>query len=154
MPDVFSPTHRSRIMAAIHSRDTAPEVFFRRRLFARGYRYSVCPKKMPGKPDLWLRKWKVAIFIQGCFWHRHEGCKAATTPSSRQEYWLPKFRRNVERDAETKAKLKAMGIRVLVVWECSVRRMMRKKLGAEAEAEIMGKVETFIRGTEEYLEIR
>ena len=153
MADIFSSSDRSRIMAAIHSRDTAPEVFFRKRLFARGYRYSICPKKLPGKPDMWLRKWRVAIFVHGCFWHRHEGCKVANTPSSRQEYWLPKFRRNVERDAETKAKLKAMGIRVLVVWECSVRRMMRKRLGAEAEAEIMAKVEAFIKGGGEYLEI-
>ena len=96
--DVHSPEQRSRNMAAIRSKDTKPELYFRKLIFACGYRYRLYSKKIPGKPDLWLAKYKTAIFVHGCFWHRHHGCRFATTPKSNEEYWQQKFRKNKERD--------------------------------------------------------
>ena len=101
-------------------RDTRPELTVRRILWAHGYRYRLHQKNLPGKPDLVLKRHKAAIFVHGCFWHRH-GCSATTTPATRREFWLRKFEDNVERDRRNVEMLMEAGWRVLVIWECSIR---------------------------------
>ena len=90
--DIKSPEERSKNMAAIHSKNTKPEVYFRKLLFAQGYRYSLNSKNIPGHPDIYLKKYNTAIFVHGCFWHRHEGCKYAYMPKSRAEFWEKSLR--------------------------------------------------------------
>ena len=92
--DIKSPEERSKNMAAIHSKNTKPEIYFRKLLFARGYRYSLNSKNIPGHPDVYLRKYNTAIFVHGCFWHRHNGCKYAYMPKSREDFWAEKFETN------------------------------------------------------------
>lgn len=132
-------------MANIRSRDTKPELFVRRLLFAAGYRYRICRKDLPGKPDLTLAKYKTVIFINGCFWHRHEGCPRATTPSARSDYWKEKFKRNKDRDAAEQAELRQMGWRVLIVWECAC--------GISRARRLLRAVEDFLAGKASYAEI-
>jgi DNA mismatch endonuclease (patch repair protein) len=122
MADKISPERRSLNMAAIKSRNTKPEIAFRKRLHALGFRFRLHRKDLPGRPDIVLTRYKTAIFVHGCFWHQHEGCKLASKPSSRQEYWKVKFDRNAERDKNSSASLTELGWRVVVVWECEVRR--------------------------------
>ena len=126
--DIKSPEERSRNMAAIRSKDTRPEIYFRKLLFAQGYRYSLNSKKIPGHPDIYLRKYNTAIFIHGCFWHRHSGCKYAYMPKSRVEFWQKKFEANVKRDYIVRMELQDKGIKCLIVWECTVKKM-KKNIG-------------------------
>ena len=119
--DIKSPEERSRNMAAIRSKDTRPEIYFRKLLFAQGYRYSLNSKKIPGHPDIYLRKYNTAIFIHGCFWHRHPGCKYATVPKTRIEFWNNKFQQNIIRDALVCQNLQQLGWQVCIVWECELK---------------------------------
>lgn len=112
---------RSRIMKAVGRTNTKPEVMVRKVLHRLGFRFRINQKSLPGSPDIVLAKHKRAIFVHGCFWHRHLGCRYSTTPKTRQEYWLPKFDANMERDARKTAELEAMGWRVLVIWECETK---------------------------------
>ena len=112
-----SPEQRSRTMRAVRSRDTGPEWKVRRFLHARGLRYRLHVRTLPGSPDLVFPSRRVAVFVHGCFWHQHEGCIAAARPRSRKEYWEPKLNRNIARDRESRMALKALGWRVLVIWE-------------------------------------
>ena len=96
--DIKSPEERSKNMAAIHSKNTKPEIYFRKLLFSQGYRYSLNSGKIPGHPDIYLRKYNTAIFVHGCFWHRHSGCRYAYMPKSKVEFWQKKFEANVNRD--------------------------------------------------------
>ncbi len=123
--DIKSPKERSKNMAAIHSRDTKPEMYFRKLLFAKGYRYSLNSKKVPGHPDIYLKKYNTAIFVHGCFWHRHPGCQYAYMPKSRVEFWQKKFEANQRRDFIVKEELCKDDIKCLIVWECTVKRMKR-----------------------------
>lgn len=107
-------------MRLIRSKDTKPELAVRRALFALGYRYRLHAAQLPGKPDMAFPSRRKAIFIHGCFWHRHSGCKKTRTPKTRLEYWEPKFAANVARDARNQAALRAEGWRFLVVWECEL----------------------------------
>ena len=91
MADIVSPERRSKNMSAIRSKDTKPEIYLRKLLFAEGYRYRIAEKSIPGHPDMFLRKYNTAIFVHGCFWHRHQGCKYAYMPKSRVEFWQKKF---------------------------------------------------------------
>ena len=109
---------RSRIMAAVRSRDTGPEVVLRRALHARGLRYRLHVKRLPGTPDLCFPKWQAVLLVHGCFWHRHEGCPKATMPQSNVTFWSEKFRRNVERDRNSIDALVRQGWRVGTVWQC------------------------------------
>ncbi len=120
--DIKTPEERSKNMSAIHSKNTKPEIYFRKLLFGRGYRYSLNSSKIPGHPDLYLRKYNTAIFVNGCFWHRHLGCKYAYMPKSRVEFWRKKFDGNVKRDQRTYAELKEKNIKCLVVWECTLKK--------------------------------
>ena len=122
MPDIVSRATRSRMMAAIGSRDTVPEVVLRRTLHARGLRYRLHDRTLPGTPDLVFRRFGAVCFVHGCFWHRHAGCPYATTPSTRKEFWQAKFRANVQRDRRNQQELLASGWRVAIVWECALRR--------------------------------
>ncbi|WP_445005895.1 very short patch repair endonuclease [Halomonas mongoliensis] len=108
-------------MRAVRQKDTAPEVIVRRLLFRLGLRFRLHVKRLPGSPDIVLRRHSTAIFVHGCYWHRHPGCKHATTPKTNRDYWLPKFKANVERDARQAEALRALGWRVLIVWECETR---------------------------------
>ena len=125
MSDIVSPEQRSKNMSAIHSKNTKPEVYFRKLLFNQGYRYHIAEKTVSGHPDLFLRKYNTAIFVHGCFWHRHKDCRFAYTPKSRTEFWLPKFERNMQRDMVVQADLRKAGIKCLIIWECTIKAMQR-----------------------------
>lgn len=120
MVDTLTPMERSARMALIRGKDTAPELALRKALHALGMRYRLHAMDIPGKPDLVFRRARTAIFVHGCFWHRHEGCKVATTPKSNIDFWVEKFRKNTDRDARTIQTLESMGWKVIVVWECEV----------------------------------
>jgi DNA mismatch endonuclease (patch repair protein) len=102
---------------------TAPEIVVRQALHALGLRFRLHRRDLPGSPDIVLPKFRTVVFVHGCFWHRHPNCRYATTPKSRQEYWLPKFEANLERDARKEAQLRELGWRVLVVWECETKSL-------------------------------
>lgn len=126
MPDRLSPSQRSYNMSRIHGKDTKPEMLVRRYLWNQGYRYRLHSAKLPGKPDIVLRKYKVCIFINGCFWHGHEGCRYYTVPKSNTEFWVGKVTRNRERDAQVLQKLEAMGWHCITLWECSLKPRQRE----------------------------
>lgn len=112
---------RSRMMSSIRGKNTRPEVTLRSLLFAKGFRYRLHARSLPGSPDLVFPKYKAVIFVHGCFWHRHEGCRYATTPKANGEFWARKFEGNVARDARHVEELRRQGWRVAVVWECALR---------------------------------
>ena len=119
--DKVSPEKRSWTMAKVKGRDTCPEKTVRSLLHSMGYRFRLQRADLPGKPDIVLPKRQTAVFVHGCFWHRHPGCKRATTPASNTEYWNPKFARTVARDARNQELLETGGWRVLVIWECELK---------------------------------
>lgn len=114
------PEVRSRTMRAVKGRDTGPEMVVRRLVHGMGYRYRLHGRDLPGKPDLVFRPRRKAIFVHGCFWHQHDCARGARLPKSNRDYWLPKLRRNKERDAQHRARLCEMGWKTLVVWECQI----------------------------------
>ena len=120
MADRISPEHRSWNMSRIKGKDTKIEVMVRQYLFHYGFRFRKNDKRYPGKPDVILPKYKTAIFVHGCFWHRHEGCKLATTPKTRTEFWMEKFAKNVANDKKHYEELQKMGWNVIVIWECEL----------------------------------
>lgn len=148
--DIKSPEERSKNMAAIHSKNTKPEIYLRKLLFARGYRYGVNSKSVPGHPDIYMKKYNTAVFVHGCFWHRHEGCKYAYMPKSRVEFWLKKFEANVKRDEFVRKELASKKIKVLIVWECTIKRMKKDK---KTEEEVISLIEKFLLSSEFELEI-
>lgn len=121
MADRMTPEQRHRCMAAIKGKDTKPELIVRKYLFSRGLRFRVQVRKLPGNPDIVLPKYKTVVFVDGCFWHGHEGCRFFRLPKSNVEFWKAKIERNVARDIRTEAELKMLGWRVLRVWECDIR---------------------------------
>lgn len=124
--DVLSREKRSQIMASVKSSDTKPEMLVRRYLHAHGFRYGLHNRKLPGSPDIVLRKYKTVIFINGCFWHGHEGCKYYRLPKSNIEFWQTKLERNRQRDIETVKALKTKGWRVITIWECELRTFIQR----------------------------
>jgi len=122
MSDSISPEHRSWNMSRIRGKDTKIEVAVRSYLFSKGFRFRKNDKRYPGKPDVVLPKYHTVIFVNGCFWHRHEGCKDATIPKTRTEFWLQKLNRNVEKDRINRETLENAGWQVLTVWECELNK--------------------------------
>lgn len=127
MTDVKTPEDRSRNMAAIKGKDTKPEMIVRKYLFSRGLRFRVQVKKLPGTPDIVLPKYKTAIFVNGCFWHGHEGCKYFRLPKSNVEFWKEKIERNIERDRELMRALLNLGWTVIRIWECELRNKANRE---------------------------
>jgi DNA mismatch endonuclease (patch repair protein) len=118
MVDSLTPAQRSERMSRIRSSNTKPEIYLRKALHRLGFRFRLHGRKLPGKPDIILPKHKAVVFVHGCFWHRHQGCKVATIPKTNTDFWLAKFARNVERDGVVIQKLQDEGWRVFVTWEC------------------------------------
>ena len=147
MADVHTPDVRSKNMAAIRNRDTKPEVFVRKALFAQGFRYRKNVKTLPGKPDIVLPKYKAVILIHGCFWHGHS-CYLFKVPKTRTDFWLNKIEENRTRDLRNTRELEAQGWRVLVIWECALKG--KHKL---SEHELLKKTENWIRFQGEKAEI-
>ena len=132
--DHLSPQQRCKNMAAIHSKDTKPEIIVRRGLWKRGLRYRLNHKRLPGHPDLVLRKYRTCIFINGCFWHGHlvdlstmESSSCCKIPSTNHDFWVSKIRRNKERDKEEQHKLAEMGWHCITVWECELKPKVREQ---------------------------
>ena len=117
-------------MSRIRSGDTKPEIVVRSLLHRMGYRFRLHRRDLPGKPDIVLPKHRTVIFVHGCFWHRHRGCKRCTTPSTNQDYWLEKLKGNAERDRKNKRLLKKLGWKVAIVWECETNNLdqLQKKI--------------------------
>jgi DNA mismatch endonuclease (patch repair protein) len=121
MVDIVDPDTRSRMMAGIKGSVTKPEIQVRRYLHACGFRFRLHRKDLPGRPDLVLPRYRLTIFVHGCFWHRHAGCHYASTPSTRPDFWQEKFAANVDRDRRNIDQLLELGWRVFVLWECGLR---------------------------------
>lgn len=119
--DKLTPAQRRHCMSSIRGKDTKPEILVRKGLHARGFRFRLQERKLPGKPDLTLPKYGVSVMVNGCFWHGHEGCRYATKPQSNSEFWDAKIARNRHRDEVTTAHLEALGWTVITVWECELK---------------------------------
>lgn len=122
MADNLTAEQRKKNMSAIKSRHTKPEIIVRSTLHRLGFRFRLHDKKLPGKPDVILPKYKTVIFVHGCFWHQHKGCKRSTIPKSNTDYWIPKLTANVARDSLHKANLEKIGWSVVVIWECETKK--------------------------------
>ncbi len=139
MTDIFDPATRSRIMSRIKGSNTSPEIAVRKVVHSLGLRFRLHCKTLPGKPDIVLARHRTVIFIHGCFWHRHKGCPLASTPKTRVDYWQAKFEGNVRRDKANIRKLRRIGWRPIVIWECQVKdrekleRSLRGKFGLQDE---------------------
>ena len=120
MPDILSPQQRHQCMSHIRSTSTKPEVKMRHELWRRGFRYRVNDKRLPGSPDIVFPRYRTVVFVHGCFWHGHIGCKKYRIPQTNIEYWTDKVTRNQERDQEVWRKLEAKGWEVIIVWECEL----------------------------------
>ena len=127
MTDVMTTEQRSRCMAAIKGKDTMPEMIVRKYLFSCGLRFRIQVRKLAGKPDIVLPKYKTVIFVDGCFWHGHEDCRYFRLPKSNVEFWKAKIERNVARDVCNEVALKALGWRVVRVWECELRNKVNRE---------------------------
>lgn len=142
MVDVVDPATRSRMMSKIKAKNTSPELRLRRELHRRGFRYRLHDKELPGRPDIILPRHQAVIFVHGCFWHRHDGCRYASTPSTRPEFWQAKFMSNIKRDQRALAALGARNLRVATVWECRLKakdisdvvEIISEWLGSESSA--------------------
>ena len=150
MADIKSPEKRSQNMAKIRSRDTTPEVWLRKKLFSYGYRYRKNVSSVIGHPDAFFAKYNTALFVHGCFWHRHLNCKYAYMPKTRVEFWEEKFARNIARDETVRESLLEKQVKMLVVWECTVKRMMRSN---DAELATMTAIEAFLKSDDLHLEL-
>ena len=125
MPDKISVEQRSRIMSKIRSRNTKPEIIVRKYLHSLGYRFRLHDKSLPEKPDIVMKKHKTAIQVRGCFWHQH-GCKFSNVPKSNKSYWTPKLKKNKERDRQNDRRIKKLGWKLIVIWECKINKKLNK----------------------------
>ena len=148
--DILTPAEHSKNMAAIRGKDTKPELYIRKLLFSKGYRYRIGSSAVEGHPDIYLSKYKTAVFIHGCFWHRHIGCKYAYMPKSRIEFWTKKFKANIQRDKTVRLLLEQSRIKNLIIWECTIKRM---KKNHEYEEKIFNEIEQFFYSKDLYLEL-
>jgi len=125
--DVFSEAKRSYVMSRVSSKDTKPEKIVRSYLHRVGLRFRLHGPGLPGKPDLVLAKYRTVVFVHGCFWHRHKGCKRATTPKTRKEFWMEKFEKNKARDRRNSRQLKENGWHVIVIWACELEGNLKRE---------------------------
>lgn len=132
MTDVFNKNKRSQIMSRIGGKNTKPEIIVRKLLHSLGYRFRLHRKDLPGKPDIILPRWKAVIFVHGCFWHGHKGCKRAGRPQTHADFWKNKIEGNMKRDAANIEQLVKLGYRCLVIWQCETKEIeiLREKLTA------------------------
>ncbi len=128
MTDVHTKAQRSYNMSRIRSKNTKPELIVRSWLHKQGYRFRLHDKNLPGKPDIVLKKYKTVIFVHGCFWHGHKGCKYFVVPKTRTKWWLNKINCNIERDRKAARQLKKLGWKVINIWECKVKDSKNTKL--------------------------
>ena len=128
-------------MSGIRGKDTKPEMIVRKALHAAGLRFRLHGKDLPGKPDLVLPKYRAIIFVHGCFWHRHEGCRFATTPATRPEFWDEKFRKNIERDEKSIKELLESGWRIGIIWECTTRDQSPVEIAQATSDWLLGNVQ-------------
>jgi DNA mismatch endonuclease (patch repair protein) len=126
MADVHEPAVRSYNMSRIKSKDTKPEILVRKFLFSKGFRYRVHVNKLPGKPDIVLKRYNSIIFIHGCFWHKHNDCKYFVIPKTRTKWWLDKINRNVENDLKNYNNLEELGWNIITIWECELKPKRRE----------------------------
>lgn len=117
------------MMATIRGKDTKPELLLRKAMHSRGFRFRLHDRRLPGSPDLVFPRYRAAVFVHGCFWHRHEGCRFATTPATRPEFWAEKFKANVARDKRHGTALLGAGWRVVIVWECDIKSSLDRAAG-------------------------
>lgn len=150
MTDIKTKEDRSKNMSAIHSKNTKPEVYLRKLLFSKGFRYRNNVKNIVGHPDIYLAKYNTAIFVNGCFWHRHKDCKYAYIPKSRVEFWNNKFINNINRDLIVKTELEKVGIKSLIVWECTIKKMIKSE---EERIKTLDTIIQFINCSDLYKEI-
>lgn len=136
MSDVLTKEQRHLNMSHIHGKGTRPEEIVRKYLFSKGYRYRKNDGRYPGKPDIVLPKYRTVIFVNGCFWHRHPGCRYATTPETNREFWQKKFDQNIARDQKVQMQLRADGWNVIIVWECEISKNSLEKRLRQLENEI------------------
>jgi DNA mismatch endonuclease (patch repair protein) len=127
MADVHSKETRSYNMSRIRSKNTKPEMLVRQFLYKNGFRYRLHVKNLPGKPDIVLPKYKTVIFIHGCFWHGHDGCKYYVVPKTRTEWWLNKIQGNANNDTKAEVLLKEAGWKIIKIWECELKRLLSQK---------------------------
>ena len=127
MADNLTKEQRSKNMSRIRSKNTKPELIFRKKLHSLGYRYSLHKKDLPGKPDLYLKKYNLAIFIHGCFWHQH-GCRYSVIPKSNRKYWELKLKYNTLRDENNLKELKHLGIKYEIIWESRIKKHLEKEI--------------------------
>ena len=137
-------------MSAIKSKNTAPELVVRKALFKRGFRYRIHSSSVPGHPDIWMKKYNAALYINGCFWHRHKDCKYAYVPKTRTDFWVNKFNNNIVRDAKVRTLLEEKGIRCLVIWECTIRKAQKN---ADSFDELVCQIESFLKSEKGYMEL-
>jgi len=142
--DVVDSGKRSAMMSRIRQKDTSPEWLVRRYLHARGFRYTLHRKDLAGTPDIVLPRHHAVVFVHGCFWHAHQGCRFAVTPSTRRDFWIAKFESNRTRDELAVRRLQGEGWRVVVVWECALR---------SSRKEVLSKLEKFVTSTAPYAEL-
>lgn len=148
--DTVSREVRSKNMRAIRSKNTKPEIYIRKLLFGKGFRYSISSNAVPGHPDIFLHKYNTAVFVNGCFWHRHANCKYSYMPKSNTIFWEKKFKDNSARDMEVKKKLQDQNIKQLIVWECTIKKMQRDK---KLEADVLHQIIVFLMNENQYLEL-
>ena len=137
MTDKISKEQRSKNMSSIRSRDTGPEKLLRSILHRMGFRFRICRKDLPGKPDIVLSRYRTVIFVNGCFWHRHNGCRDAKIPKTNTEFWLSKLNANVERDIRVQDQLESLGWNILVVWACEIKNNNVDNLKKRLKAKII-----------------
>lgn len=136
MADIKTKESRSYNMSRISGKDTKPEELVRKYLFSKGFRYRKNVRQLPGTPDLVLPKYRTVIFVNGCFWHGHEGCKYFVWPKSNAEFWRQKIKTNISRDRRKEAQLRDMGWNVMIVWECELRPPKREATLEELESQL------------------
>lgn len=137
MADVHTPEQRSYNMSRIRYKDTKPEELVRKFLFSQGFRYRKNDAQLPGKPDIVLPRYRTAVFVNGCFWHGHKGCRYFVWPKNHAEFWREKISGNIQRDERNHALLKKQGWQVIVIWECELKKNIAEKTLSELAAKLL-----------------